>query len=410
MSGSTEPQDLGLTEEDLDAHVGAGDLSLTHTGRSSDPRRDYDAMRAVPLAYDHHGRPVLCRHADVVAAAHNPATYSSRVSRFLQVPNGLDGDAHRGARDLFDPFFSPGRMAELEPRIAEVASNLVAALPYGQTIEAVGDLGARFAVRAQSAWLGWPQSLEEDLLAWMADNHDASRSGDLVRTRDVAEHFDDIIRQLVRPRRETGVPDDLTTELAQLHDASGALLSEEVLVSVLRNWTGGDLGSMALCVGVVTHWLAAHPRQQDDLRAGSDADLVAAIDEMLRIDDPFVANRRIVTADISLSGCPVQAGQEVVLNWTAANRDPEVFDDAERFNPEQNASANLVYGTGSHACPGRPLAAMELRVLIRTLVTAVHVARGPHPAQRERPPRGGYSRVPIIVAPRSTDPSIGVKA
>jgi cytochrome P450 len=344
---------------------------------------------------------MVCRHDDVVAAAHDPITYSSAVSRFLQIPNGLDGDAHRAARDLLDPFFAPDRMDTLEPLLVTIAEDLAQSLPPDLALDAVQDIGARFAVRAQSTWLGWPTSIEQELLDWMDDNHRATRSGDLARTTRAAEQFDLIIQRLVVERRAPDPSNDVTTELVQLRDGNGRPLADEVLVSVLRNWTGGDLGSMALATGVIVHWLALHPDHQEHLRSATSSELVAAIDEILRLDDPFVSNRRVATRETTtISGCPVHAGQEVILNWTAANLDPEAFEQPDRFDPGAHAAKNLVYGTGPHACPGRPLASLELRIITRALLEVGRVLPALEPPQREQHPLGGFSRVPIRINPR----------
>ena len=362
-----------------------------------DPRMTYDAWRDEPVALDDQGRPVLCRHADVVAAALDPDTYSSSVSRFLQVPNGLNGDAHREARRLLDPFFARDRMVALEPVVQQIASDLVAELPTDRPIDAVTELGSVFAVRAQSAWLGWPAELERELLDWIEENHQATRSGDLSRTADVAARFNAIIRGLLDVRRSEDAPDDVTTELVRLRDRDGDPLGDEVLISVLRNWTGGDLGSLALCTGVIASYLASRPGLQQELSAGDDDTLVAAIDEVLRIDDPFVSNRRKTTRKVELGGQLVAAGMPVVLNWTAANRDPAVFAEPDRFDPDTNAAANLVYGIGPHVCPGRPLATLELRVLTRALLQQVRWEPAVEPPEREQPPLGGFRRVPIVL-------------
>jgi len=365
-----------------------------------DPRHDYDRLRSQPLSRDERGQWLVCRHAEVVEVATSPAQYSSAVSRFLQVPNGLDGASHGHARALLDPFFAPARMAALQPELTEVATALVAGLPRGEPFDAVGDLGARYAVRAQSAWLGWPAALEDDLLVWMEDNHAASRSGDFERTTQVAARFDAIISSLIEPRRHAGpgAPKDVTTELVHLRDADGAPLPDDVLISVLRNWTGGDLGSLALCAGVLAFWLATHPHMQDELRGVPDPVLAAAIDEILRSDDPFVSNRRITTGRVALAGVTLQAGDRVVINWTAANRDPDVFTDPDAFDPEGHARHNLVYGIGPHVCPGRPLATLELVTLARTLLGAgrIELAPGQVP-ERELPPVGGFRRVPVVL-------------
>ena len=373
-----------------------------HHPFADDPRIGYDALHAEPLTRDAHDRWVVARHRDAVAVVTDPETFSSHVSRFLQVPNGLDGAAHGEARELLDPFFSADRMAALAPLLEEVTRGLLAGVTPGQSLDAVLDLGSVYAVRAQSAWLGWPAELEPELLAWMDDNHAATRSGELSRTAVVAHRFDAIIHRLLSFRRirKPGPPADLTDELIRVKHHDGRPLGEDEIVSVLRNWTGGDLGSLALCTGVALYWFATHPELQDELRAASDDDFDRAVDEILRIDDPFVSNRRVATVQTDLGGRQIGPGEQLVVNWTAANRDPDVFPDPDRYDPVGHAAANLVYGTGPHVCPGRPLATLELRVLLRGVLREhrVRLAPGTTP-EREQPPVGGFRRVPVILDP-----------
>lgn len=369
--------------------------------------------RTVQGTRDRAGRVVVRRHADVVAAAQDPGLFSSAASAHLQVPNGLDGAAHARARRLLDPFFAPDELAWLGPVLDDLAVGLVDDVAGGP-FDAV-ELGARYAVRAQSAWLGWPADLEPELLDWVAENRAATRSGDRAWTGRVAARFDRIVRGLLDARRagatggsasagpehdpatETESPDVTARLLAQRDDDRPAWTDEE-LVSILRNWTGGDLSSLALCAGVVVHWLAEHPEHQHHLRDAPDPALDAAVDEILRLDDPFVSNRRVATRATVVAGCPVAAGEQVVLDWREANRDPDAFDDPGAYDPVSHADRNLVYGTGPHVCPGRPLATLELRVLARHLLragTVVHV--GARPAERETAPVAGFRTVPVRV-------------
>lgn len=369
----------------------------------NDPRTRYDALHHEPLTRDGNGRWVVVRHADAVAAATDPETFSSHVSRFLQVPNGLDGAAHREARELLDPFLAPGRLTGLEPKLERIADELAASVPAGGRLDAVGELGSVYAVRAQSAWLGWPSEIEPELLAWMGDNHAATRSGELERTAAVAHRFDAIIHRLLSFRRirKPGPPEDLTDELMRVKHHDGRPLGEDEIVSVLRNWTGGDLGSLALCTGVVLYWLATHPELQDELVDAADDVFDAALDEILRIDDPFVSNRRVATVDAVVNGQPVARGEQLVVNWTAANRDPAVFADPDGYAPEANASHNLVYGTGPHVCPGRALATLELRVLVRAMLRRHRIILDPEAVpEREQPPVGGFHRVSLVLHAR----------
>lgn len=363
-----------------------------------DPVAAYDALRAqCPVARGPDGAWTVFSHADVMRVALDHETFSNAVSRHLQVPNGLDGPEHTAFRALVERFFTPERIAELAPAVTRVADELAATLVVPGTVDAVA-LGARFAVRAQSVWLGWPASLEEELLDWVAANRDATRSRDQVRTRDVALRFDAIIRALTDARRATPRA-DVTTELLRTR-VGGRTLTDDEVVSVLRNWTGGDLGSIALCTGVVLAHLADDPRLQDRVRDGvSDRELDAIVDETLRLDDPFVSNRRVATRPVELGGRRIAAGDRVVMSWTAANRDERVFGPPERFDPVGHAPYNLVYGIGKHVCPGRPLATLELRVLVRALLSVTTAIRpAPDAARtRELPPAGGYQHVPLAL-------------
>jgi cytochrome P450 len=205
-----------------------------------------------------------------------------------------------------------------------------------------------------------------------------------------------IVTQM-RRRQQMGsaAPRDPTTELLEA-TVDGERLQDADIVSILRNWTAGDLGSMAAAVGVVIHFLATHPDVQETLRARP-ADLALAIDEMLRMDDPFLVNRRVTTVRTHIAGFTLEPGTRIYLNWTSANRDEAVFPDPDAYRPEAHARHNLVYGTGIHACPGRPLATLELVVAAETLLgTTTHIQLDPDTEPlRETYPLGGWRRVPV---------------
>ena len=346
---------------------------------------------------------MLVRHVHVRAAALDDATFSSAVSAHLQIPNGLDGDEHTAFRAALDPFLSAAALAPYHERFRTIAAQLASRLPTGEPVDAVTQVGAVFAVRAQSAWLGWPAELEQPLVDWVAENRAATRSGDGTRMAEVAAAFDALIRSVLAPRRATSgavVGDDVTAGLMRT-TVKGRALTEEEIVSVLRNWTGGDLGSIALCVGVIVHRLATDMALQRHLRDGvGDAELDAVIDEILRIDDPFVSNRRVTACPVEIGGVSLPAGTRVRLNWTSANRDEAVFGDPDSFDPVGHAAHNLVYGIGRHACPGRLLSTIELRIATRELLaatTALSLAPD-RPCSREVFPAGGWASVPIVLS------------
>lgn len=348
------------------------------------------------------GEWVLLRHELVVQAALDEELFSSAVSSHLHIPNGLDSAKHTAYREALDRFLTPEALAPFHDKFRRVASGLVASLPRGLAVDAVSQMGVRFAVRAQSAWLGWPADLENRLVSWVAENHAATRSGDKSWTRRVAESFDDLIQSLLEPRRAAreGECDDVTARLMRT-EVNGRSLSDAEIVSVLRNWTGGDLGSIAQCIGVLVHYLATHPAVQNHLRSGvPDAEIDAIINEILRIDDPFLSNRRVTTCPVTLGGVQLPQGARVKLNWTSANRDEAPFGDPDAMDPERNGDRNLVYGIGKHACPGRWLATLEMRIALQELLGATaSIALDPQqPPERAVSPVGGWAKLAVVLA------------
>ncbi|HSN43593.1 MAG TPA: cytochrome P450 [Propionibacteriaceae bacterium] len=373
---------------------------LTPAGR--DLRAYTDELRPQhPVVRNVLGEWVLLRHDLVTEAALDHDRFSNAVSRHLHVPNGLDGTEHTAMREALDPFLSVEALAPYVADFERIASDLMDSLPRGETLDAVSQIGATFAVRGQSVWLGWPPEFEDRLAAWVAENREATRSSDRSRTRQVAEDFDAIIHAVLASTRlqPAGGGPDVTTQLAST-TVDGRPLTEPEIVSILRNWTGGDLGSIALCVGVLVYFLATHPEAQTRLRAGvPDDELDAVIDEILRIDDPFVSNTRVTTCPVQVGGADIPAGARVKLNWTSANRDEGTFVDPDAVDASGNAAKNLVYGLGKHACPGRLLSTIDLRIATRALLASTtSITLAPDaPAEREVAPVGGWRRVPVIL-------------
>ncbi|RUO40456.1 cytochrome P450 [Aliidiomarina taiwanensis] len=346
------------------------------------------------------GEWVLLRHKDVVAAAKDDSRFSSAVSRFLQIPNGLDGEEHSRYRALIDTFLTPAALQPFVPVFEEIAAELVQELMQQKgPIDAVNDLGAVFAVRAQCAWLGWPSHLEQPLLQWMKNNHAATRSGSDDEKAKVAQDFDNMIKAALEHTAQKQEALSVTQKLQQAC-LDGRLLTEAEVVSILRNWTGGDLGSMALCIGVLVAYLVqakeTNPHLFSEIAEFSLQQQEQFINEVLRIDCPFVSNRRVTRSPVHVAGVHIPAGARVKLNWTSANRDESVFAKNE-FDPKGHAANNLVYGVGKHVCPGQVLATWQLRIVLMQLIRQTPQLRADDSLQciREVAPLGGYERVPV---------------
>ncbi|RBY77279.1 cytochrome P450 [Geodermatophilus sp. TF02-6] len=359
----------------------------------------YDALRAsaTMARSDYLGWSVL-RHADVVAVLHDPGRFSSAVSTHLNVPNGMDPPEHTACRHIIDGYFTPELVGAFEPTCRRIAAELVAALPRGGQARMMSGFAELFAVRVQSAYLGWPEELTEPLLQWTARNREATLARDREAMAAVAVEFDGYITQLLGVRRDTDPPpDDLTTRLLG-ERIDGRPFTDPELVSILRNWTVGELGTISASVGIVAHHLAAHPDVQDRVR--TDAGLIGpAVDEILRIHPPLIANRRITTRPVDVGGQRLPAGERLTLLWASANRDERVFGDPDEFRLDRDPGLNLLYGAGIHVCPGAPLARLELRVLIEELLhgTSWLDLDPDEEAVRAIHPGSGFTRLPMRV-------------
>jgi hypothetical protein len=103
-----------------------------------------------------------------------------------------------------------------------------------------------------------------------------------------------------------------------------------------------------------------------------------AIEELLRAYSP-VTMAREVTEDVVYAGCPMAAGDKVLMNFPAANRDPEIFEDADTVVLDRALNRHVAFGSGIHRCAGSNLARMELRVALEEWLRRVpesHVAEG----------------------------------
>ncbi|HZX28759.1 MAG TPA: cytochrome P450, partial [Telluria sp.] len=263
----------------------------------------YDDMRRqCPVAHSSYLNWSLFRHEDVMRALHDPATYSNAVSSHLAVPSGMDPPQHTAYRRIIDPYFSEQRMQAFEPACRAIAAQLVDSLPQAGATEFMTALAEDYAVRVQSAFLGWPETLHEPLRRWTRKNHAATLARDRAAMEAVALEFDGYIRDLLAARRGAGegAPADLTTSL--LRERVGErLLNDEEIVSILRNWTVGELSTIAASVGILAHYLAARPDVQQLLRERNDV-LPLAIDEILRIHAPLISNRRVLTQPVEIGG------------------------------------------------------------------------------------------------------------
>lgn len=357
------------------------DASSDERCRDWDPRsaevqidqiRAYDHMRETcPVAYSDYLGWSFFRHADILQILTDHETFSNVVSRHPSVPNGMDPPQHTVYRRMIDPYFTQERVEAFEPECRRIAGDLLKALRDAPSFEAMDRLAEPYAVRSQCSFLGWPSSLHEPLLQWVRKNREATLARDTDAMAAIALEFDCHIRSQLELREKAGsaAPDDITTSLVR-RTIDGKRLEHGEIVSILRNWTVGELGTIAACVGIVVHFLAENPEILTRLRLDRSG-LSAAIEEILRLYGPLISSRRTVLRPVVIGGRRMGAGERMTVIWASANRDARVFEAADQYCPERDQTPNLLYGAGIHICPGAALARMQLRVMIDELLSTI---------------------------------------
>jgi cytochrome P450 len=331
----------------------------------ADQRRAYDELRErQPVAYSEFMGWSVFRYDDVLRAVADPATFSN-ASRHPAIPNGMDPPEHTRYRSALAPLMSDERMAAIEPHCRSRAVDLVAAMVRRGRGELLNDFAEPLALRTLCAFLGWPESGWEALGGWTHGNQQAAFTRDPSAGRALAlllaEH---VTGNLAEHRAHPPGQDATDGLLATAVD--GQTLSDEQIVSSLRNWIAGE-GTVAGGMSLIVLHLALHADDQERLRAEPGL-IPNAIEEILRVDDPLVANRRVTTRSVEVAGRAIPAGETVSLMWIAANRDPRAFEDADAVRLDRDTSGSLAWGSGIHVCLGAPFARLQLRVGVEELL------------------------------------------
>lgn len=352
------------------------DFDIMNPAYVADPFSIWDELRKTcPVAHtDRRGSTWLpTRYQDVVDLAHDVEHFSSaeitvipfegEVPEDPVLPYGVppisaDPPLHTWTRRLLLPWFSHHRVASYEATTRELCIKLVDGFIDRGTADAAGDYAQQIPVRVIAGILGVPAELSDTFTGWVRDVLEFADDPEL-RLRGMEGLITFFIEEVGRRKTQPG--EDLLSYL--LHsEVDGLPVEESVVLGV---------AALVLIAGVDTTWsaigsslwhLATHPEDSDRLIAGPDA-MPLAIEELLRAYSP-VTMARLVTEDVVFEGCPMRAGDKVLMNFPGANRDPEAFEDADRVILDRALNRHVAFGSGIHRCAGSNLARMELRVAL----------------------------------------------
>jgi cytochrome P450 len=280
---------------------------------------------------------------------------------------GLDGEPHRRLRSLVSKAFTPKASARLHDTIVEVINNLIDDVAAQGNCDIVTDIARPYPVPIICALLGAPREDWEQFSLWADDIFTAfTFSPDGIDQAFVMRawgELDDYVDEMVA-RRRYNPTDDLLSDLIRAEDEGDRLNAAELRMlagGLLLAGTDTTRNQLAASIDVLVdhpdQWalLAEHP----ELAAG-------AVEETMRHSPIASGTLRLVTEDTELAGHLFPAGTLVLVNTYAANRDPAIYDDSDRFDISRTeAPAVLSFGGGIHYCLGANLARLELAEALR---------------------------------------------
>ncbi|WP_326947777.1 cytochrome P450 [Amycolatopsis sp. NBC_01307] len=360
-------------------------------------------------------------HPEAEEILRDPGTYSSDTTRL--VPKELledvdlaamsagnllqlDPPLHNKMRKLVSRAFTPKVVADLEPRIAAVTTEMLDEAGGSGRLELVEDLAYPLPVIVIAELLGVPASDRHLFKGWVdkllnaseqfslkeqSEENQASVKKSLEGQKALVEYLGEHVDE-----RRTRPRDDLLTKLVEAELDGEKLTRNEVVnfanVLLLAGHitTTMLLGNAVLCLDTHPEW---------DERARADRALVPPlIEESLRYLSPFAAVARTTNREVQLGGATIPAEQMLMVWVAAANRDERVFAEPDTFNPLRDPNPHLAFGRGIHFCIGAPLARLEGRVALNTLFDrypALRTIPGEPPKFQVNPNMTGVRELPL---------------
>ncbi len=325
---------------------------------------------------------LLARYDHVVSALRDPRTFSSagRMAALLdQVTPELrvklkpmydtysvgmiqsDPPGHTRLRMLLNKVFTPAEVDRLRSRIEVLVGELLDRVQPDGRMDAINDFAYPLPVTVLCEILGVPVDRRDQIGTWTANvNRTVSGTCPLNECADQAQssvlEMRAYFAELVEQRREQP-RDDLLSLLVAAEEAGDKLSMDELQTTVVMLISAGHETTTSL-IGNGLLTLLQHPDQLRQLRENPDL-MSAAIDEILRYESPLQRQTRRVAEDAEFGGRQIRKGQMVSVLLGAANRDPSVFSDPDRFDIRREDNKHIAFGFGIHSCLGRFLSRLE---------------------------------------------------
>ncbi|WP_375768201.1 cytochrome P450 [Archangium gephyra] len=366
-------------------------LNLMSPAFREDPYPFYAKLRKeAPVSQvDPNGFWAVSRYEDILTVFKDPELFSSSELRISAEPpwlgrtnpvsegmNLAEPQQHARLRSLVSRAFTQSVVARMEPFARDVASRLVDLLfqsAAGGTVDFLSEFALSMPASLMALLLGVDPSLQKQFKRWADDLSGAVlvAPDDLARQDEVRQTMGEVetyIHKLLEQRRAKPGMDDLVTDLLRVQENGAGLTDKEVVSFIVLLLVAG-LETTTFLLGHIALILAKNPEWFDRLRS-NDVLINPFIEEVLRYEPPNHCQLRVTTRETTLGGVRLPAGAPVLLLLASGLRDESHFPDADKFNPERGVQANLAFGHGIHFCLGAPLARMEARVALDTILAS----------------------------------------
>jgi cytochrome P450 len=330
-------------------------------------------------------------HSDVTAISRRPAEFSSgqgtqifdqtaEMREYRGSIIDMDDPEHQRLRKIVSRGFSPRILSELRPLVQETTAEILEEMPRSGSCDFVSSFATLLPLRIIDSMLGVPREHEQFIL--QATNvvlgasdpeyvPDQTVTGIEKAVADTSERLIELLRGIAEDRIATP-RDDVISKLVT-SDEENLTPQELAKFFILLIGAGNETTRNALTHGLLI--LSEHPGQRDRLLQNYEELAPTAVEEILRYASPVIHMRRTVTRDgVTLTDADGQVthtfnvGDKVVMWYPAANRDPAVFDDPERFDIARKPNNHVAFGgPGPHYCLGAHLARLELNVAFQML-------------------------------------------
>jgi len=277
---------------------------------------------------------------------------------------------HTRIRSLLSRAFTPRRVERLRPEVEAIADSLIDDFPTDGPVNLLDALAFPLPANVISALVGVPVEKRDWLrphVAKLTASLELTASEQMVSdAEESAETVRAFLAELLVTRRANPA-DDLLSAMIAASDGEDRLNESEIISNTMVIYAAGFETTTHLICNTVLN-LLRHPEQLEMLR--NDRSLVpGAIDEVLRFDPPVQIDGRTAFEDLEFGGTTIPAGHMVMTMLAGANRDPETYDDPDRFDiTRRDQPPVMSFGSGIHYCLGASLARLEGQVVLERLL------------------------------------------